>query len=76
MSEIRITVDASEVRCPNCGSPEMHPDGDKLLIRAYKVFDDGGTWSQCLVCAGYYDENLRVIDMAAHPTTGWYREAS
>jgi hypothetical protein len=50
----------------------MHPDGDKLLIRGYKVSDSEGHWSQCLVCAGYYDENLNVIDLAARPEGGWF----
>ncbi|KKL70834.1 hypothetical protein LCGC14_2100970 [marine sediment metagenome] len=62
------------MECPTCGSPEMHPDGDKLLIRVYKVYQDGLEWSQCLVCAGYYDKDLNVIDEAARPTGGWYAE--
>jgi hypothetical protein len=48
----------SEVTCPHCGAKEMHPDGDKLLIRVDKVHTGTRWWSQCLVCAGYYNEDL------------------
>ena len=68
---MKIVVNNS-LRCPKCGSPEMHPDGDKLLIRGYKVHD-GKCWrSQCLVCAGYYDKDLKVIDQWARPEGGWF----
>ena len=50
----------AELTCPKCKSPEMHPDGNKLLIRGYKVMV-GKVWkSQCLVCAGYYNADLTV----------------
>jgi len=45
-------------KCPTCGSPELHPDGDKLLLRCNKVHHSGVWWSQCLVCAGYYGPGL------------------
>ena len=58
--------------CPTCNAPEMHPDGDKLLIRGYKV-DVGRGWeSQCLVCAGYYNDNLEIQDLKFQPETGWF----
>ena len=47
-----------ELRCPKCGNPEIHPAMNKLLIRANKVHDSAGWWSECLVCAGYYDKDL------------------
>jgi hypothetical protein len=54
-----MRIKVSNVTCPKCGAGEMHPDGDKLLIRAFKVcHDDGHWWSQCLVCAGYYNPDL------------------
>lgn len=57
---MKVTVHAGELRCPKCGATEMHPDGDKLLIRGYKVeMGDGYWWSQCLVCAGYYAQGLK-----------------
>jgi hypothetical protein len=69
----------SEVRCPKCGAGEMHPDGDKLLIRGFKVYADRHWWSQCLVCAGYYDENLKVKPVGSNGrdpdydrSAGWF----
>ena len=50
----------ADLVCPKCGSKELHPDGDKLLIRGYKVFSCGRWKSQCLVCAGYYNQDLTV----------------
>jgi len=46
--------------CPTCGSPEEHPDGKHVIIRAFKVHDQGHWWSQCLLCAGYYNPDLTV----------------
>lgn len=56
--------------CPRCGAPEMHPDGDKVLIRGYKVDHD----SQCLVCSGYYDDDLNVPDLHAKTSGGWFND--
>jgi hypothetical protein len=56
--------------CPRCGAPEMHPDRDVVLIRGYKVDND----SQCLVCAGYYDDELNVPDQTAKPSGGWFND--
>lgn len=46
--------------CPNCGAHEVRERTESgrtktINIRAYKV----ANWSQCLVCAGYYDEQPR-----------------
>jgi|WetSurSiteA1Bulk_404760.scaffolds.fasta_scaffold43248_1 hypothetical protein len=49
-------------RCPTCGSLEMHPTEDALLVRFYKVFDRDGSWSQCLVCAGYYNPKTLEVN--------------
>lgn len=65
-------VVVSEVECPNCGAEEMHPDGDKLLIRGHKVHDEGRWWSQCLVCAGYYTKDLVFDEAAGDPNGGWF----
>lgn len=50
------------IQCPKCGAQECHPtEKDKILIRAFKVGDEKGYWwSQCLVCAGYYNADLTV----------------
>ena len=53
-----MLITVKDVTCPTCKAGEMHPDGDKLLIRGFKVYDEGHWWSQCLVCAGYYDDDL------------------
>lgn len=55
-----IKIAVTTLTCPKCGSPEMHPDGDKLLIRGFKVYNHMKWWSQCLVCAGYYNPDLTV----------------
>ena len=54
-----------ELECPQCGCGEMHPDGDKLLIRAHKVCENGHWLSECLVCSGEYDEDtLEWLDIS------------
>lgn len=70
MDEITITV--QDVVCPNCGAGEMHPNGDMLLIRGFKVHMDGHWWSQCLVCAGYYDKDLNYDAEAGRTDEGWF----
>jgi hypothetical protein len=63
---------ANDVTCPHCGASEMHPTEDWLLICAFKVYDSQGAWSQCLVCAGYYDEELNYDEEAGDPNKGWF----
>jgi hypothetical protein len=58
-----------ELRCPCCNNPEMHPSGKQVLIRAYKV----DNWSQCLVCSGYYDQNLVETKNGHNPEKGWFK---
>ncbi len=70
--------------CPRCNAPEMHPNEDLLLIRAYKVESDGHWWSECLVCAsadgtatGGYDRDLvwnSGVEFQAgrHNSTAWF----
>lgn len=60
-------------QCPTCKSPEEHPTkSDQILIRAFKVSDDKGDWSQCLVCSGYYTKNLEVTAENHNPKKGWF----
>lgn len=54
--------------CPTCGSPELHPNNQMVLIRAFKVDNK----SQCLVCAGYYDDNLRYNQNSGTQQKGWF----
>ena len=58
----KIKIIIKDVKCPQCGAQEMHPDGKHVLIRAYKVSDARGWWSECLVCSGHYDKELNIID--------------
>lgn len=58
--------------CPRCGAKEVHPDGDKVLIRAYKFSNAQGLWSQCLVCAGGYDKNFVWHGENFNRTKGWF----
>lgn len=67
-----MNIIVQELTCPKCGAKEMHPDGDKLLIRGFKVNMGRGWESQCLVCAGYYDKDLKVIDENARLPGGWF----
>lgn len=69
-----------EITCPICGASELHPDGNKLLIRANKIQSHDGKWrSHCLVCAGWYDEalNEKPYDFRGrphgyNPLNGWF----
>jgi hypothetical protein len=56
---MRIVV--REVKCPKCGAEEMHPNKAWVLIRGFKVHHSGKWWSQCLVCAGFYDKELKPV---------------
>ena len=75
-----VKVIVRGLKCPTCKSPEAHPtDESKVLIRGYKVHDEGMWWSQCLVCAGYYDENLVPLPLNkseqwAKGDSGWFSE--
>ena len=76
--EVKLVV--KDLVCPKCGAGEMHPDGEHLLVRGFKVCDKHGHWwSQCLVCAGYYNADLTVkpigsdgINPDYDKTKGWF----
>lgn len=65
-------VQIYDLRCPTCGSGEMHPTEHKLLIRGLKVCTEGYWWSQCLVCAGHYDAQLNDTPGNYDPKLGWF----
>lgn len=69
--EIKITV-VSDLTCPTCGSGEMHPNGENILIRGFKVHHGGHWWSQCLVCSGYYDKDLVPQPDKWDRDKGWF----
>jgi predicted nucleic-acid-binding Zn-ribbon protein len=62
----------NELKCPHCGAEELHPTKYMLLIRGYKVKHSGYWWSQCLVCAGFYDEDLNYTEEAGDRNKGWF----
>jgi hypothetical protein len=71
------SVKPGDLCCPKCGAPESHPNGKWILIRFFKVYDaDGTSWSQCLVCAGYYTRFLAVVPEFLRPKNwqerGWF----
>lgn len=63
------------ILCPTCHSPEAHPTRtDRVLIRAHKI-ESGGRWhSQCLVCSGYYAEDLTEQPDQHRRDAGWFSE--
>lgn len=68
---------ASAHHCPKHGwIPESHPTKDLILVRAFKVYDDKGVWSQCLLngCGNGYDEdgNERPVE-DYQADQGWFR---
>lgn len=74
-----MNIIVKSVECPNCGAEEVHPhDHDKpiierrVLIRGYKIEHNGHWWSQCLVCAGYYDADLRETRENFDREKGWF----
>lgn len=71
----RFVTKTNRARCPKCGAPELM-DNDHLFIRRLKVFDDEGAWSQCLVCAGFYNPlNFGVNPPAEfNKAKGWFCE--
>ncbi len=59
--------------CPHCGAPETNESGDSLLIRAYKVFENGKWFSHCLVCAGYVTKTGELTGAKYETCTGgWF----
>lgn len=71
---MKLTLASSELTCPSCGATEMHPTEDQLLIRGYKYSDKRGHWSQCLVCAGYYNniKELKETPENFAKDKGWF----
>ena len=77
MGQIQITV--GDVQCPTCGAGEMHPHDEgkpfgqrRILIKGFKVHHSDHWWSQCLVCSGYYDEDLNEQPEEHDGDKGWF----
>lgn len=80
-----LVIAVREVRCPRCGAGEIHPDyvdapimERKLLIRGFKVCTDNGWESECLVCSGFYDHQLRprTTPREEWQTNGWFHDGT
>lgn len=75
-----LTITVADCKCPTCGAEEVHPDDAnkpvferRLLVRGFKVYNNNHWWSQCLVCAGYYDAELKWLgNDAGNPDAGWF----
>lgn len=55
--------------CPRCRATERHADGKHVQIRGYKVSDEEGHWSQCLVCLSngfrsWFNDQTKAYDMS------------
>lgn len=62
-----MQIVVKDVKCPTCGvGPSM------VAIRGFKVFMQGKWWSQCLVCAGYYDKDFNLTPQAFEKDRGWF----
>ena len=67
------------LQCPRCGVGETHPEDAhkellerRLTIRGFKI-DMGKGWeSQCLVCSGYYDKDLKETPQKHDGNKGWF----
>ena len=74
----KVTIKVVDgIQCPSCGSEEMHPNGNRVLIRAFRIQDlDGYWWSQCLVCSELYDEDLVPAPINHNSDKGGFCEHS
>jgi hypothetical protein len=76
---MKIQAKSWELQCPRCKLPEVNPLTGKLFLRAFKVSDNHGDWSQCLVCSGYYARPMIIggsfIETPQNhvPELGWFR---
>jgi hypothetical protein len=74
-----IKIIVKDVLCPKCGAGELNPKTAHLppldrevLIRAFKAQDDSGHWwSQCLVCAGFFDKDGNELQ-GGDKEKGWF----
>jgi hypothetical protein len=70
---MKTKIATNKLQCTACGAEEQHPTkATKILIRGYKVSHHGRWWSQCLVCSGYWDEQLNETPLNHNPNKGWF----
>jgi len=70
----RFHVQGTPMECPTCGAPEVHPTlKNQVVIRGWKVQQNGAWWSQCLRCSGGYTADLSEFRKETHnPDAGWF----
>lgn len=70
----RFHVQGTPMECPTCGAPEVHPTMEGMVvIRGWKVQQNGAWWSQCLRCSGGYTTDLSEFRQETHnPNAGWF----
>lgn len=72
---MKITVVAG-ITCPTCGAPELNPkNSEEVVVRGFKVHMDGEWHSQCLRCAGGYDEDYNWVEANLDRNKGWFSES-
>ena len=61
------------VQCPVCLVGEQHPSQPSARLILVRVLNDSGRWfSQCLVCAGLWDRDLRLSRKTFDEKKGWF----
>lgn len=60
-------------QCPKCLVGEKHPNLQGMLLIKVRVVQQDGQWySQCLVCAGLWDQELRFTPVHYDEKKGWF----
>lgn len=57
--EALTIIVTDSLTCPNCGAPEVqNPDAPvaewRFNIRAHRVVDEAGSWSECRACDQWF----------------------
>lgn len=60
-------------QCPACLVGENHPSlkGERLIMVRF-LEHDGKCYSQCLVCAGFWNEELKATPANYNEQKGWF----
>ena len=57
-----MQIIVKNVSCIVCGAPEVNEATGLLNIRGYKVYDDHGAWSECLLCDFWFTDDGWIED--------------
>ena len=61
------------VQCPRCSVGEHHPNLEGHVLIRVRILEDEGHWySQCLVCAGWWNEKLQPTPGRYEESKGWF----